>query len=241
MKHAFYITAYNDPKEASRSMAQFGPLFPEAEKFLSNQSSEEFWGEYDALCKEHGFTHLKWTNEGASAAKRKVVKHAHQNGFGIISQISEDFELTPFEDTNPSVANGRNHFVKDALKILTEEPKLAFMHWTYIRSGVHQGYFWSLTRGPSMRFRRHPKTVLPYLDGEVSLFNWPYTGKVKEVDELWEQALIFTPKDTQEVNDNKASGGEYALTQVSLGKGGCLVAHPVRHTDRAKKPEGSMS
>lgn len=240
MKHAFYITAFNDPKECAHAMEQFTPLFQECDRYLSNQSTEEFHAEYDALCQKYGYKHLKWANQGATDAKRKVVQHAASIGAEFISQISEDFELTPLEETNPSVANGREFFLQDAMKILVERPKTSFVHWTYIRSGIHRGYFWSRERGANTRFRRHPNTTLHYLEGEVSMFNWPYTGKVKDVHDLWQQASLHAPSNDLDIKDNANSAGEWALTQVSLGKGVCLVAHPVRHTDREVKPEGSL-
>lgn len=240
MKHAFYITAFNDPKEAAKSMREFGPLFPDTQKFLSNQSTEDFWPEYELLCQQNGFTHLRWLNQGATAAKRKIVEHASQNGFDLISQISEDFELTPFEETHPSVVNGREFFLKDSLKLL-EKKDIHFVHWTYFRHGIHRGYFWSRERGPKARYRREEGVTLSYLEGEVSLFNWPYTGKVKQIMDLWNRSDGVVPQNEHEERDNRWSGGEWALTQVSLGRGVCLVAHPVRHTERPVKPDGSLA
>lgn len=239
MKKAFYITAFNSPQEAGRSMAQFGPIFPDSEKFLSNQSTPEHLPKYEELCRLHGFTHLTWENKGATAAKRKIVEHAFHNGFEIMSQISEDFELNPPSKTHPAVVNGREFFLHDS-EALLKVPDIHFVHWTYFRHGIHRGYFWSAVRGPKVRYRREDGVTLSYLEGEVSLFNWPYTGKVKQLMDIWNRSSSVIPQTTQEEQDNLWSGGEWALTQVSIGRGVCLVAHPVRHTDREVKPEGSL-
>lgn len=198
----------------------------EREKFLSDQSdTPEFVAQYRALAEEFGYKYLHWKNGGAQVTKHTIIRHAFDHGYSFMSQISEDFELTPEDKLHYKVVSGRRTFLQDALTLLVSRPHIGFVNWTFVREGGF-GYHWHKIP-PRMNLRNTPDVKLMWLDGDISVFNWPYTARVSAMNELLHQADIM------------GRGSEGAMAKVSLGHGVCLLAQPVRHTGRIK-PGGSI-
>lgn len=239
MKTAFYITCYNAPDKCHRLLGQLATLpgFKDHQLFLSDQSDDFFAREYARLAVTHGATHLRWPNGGATKAKRTVVDHAFTNDFSFLSQISEDFVFT--DTPHPSVVHGRDTLLPDAMALLLQAPHLSFVHWCYFRQDGHKGYFWNEHRSARETLKRYPGVTLSCVEGEVSLFNWPYTGRVRALKALWDCSQDITPVAEQHKKDHAASGGEWALAFVSRGHGACFMAQPFSHPDR-EKPSGSL-
>ena len=103
MRQAFFITSFNDPASASISMPQFAPLAEMCDLILSDQSTDALCvAAYQSLCGQYGFRYIHNENKGASAAKRRIVEIAAQEGYTFIHQISEDFELVPEGEQHPA-------------------------------------------------------------------------------------------------------------------------------------------
>lgn len=225
VKHALYITSYNDPGSCEKCMTDLATLdLGERVKILSDQSTDEFRMAYKVLAQRFGYQYVHNQNHGAQVTKHTIIRHALANGFSFMSQISEDFELTPPDKLHYKVVSGRETFLQDALQLLISRPNISFVNWTFVREGGF-GYYWG-KETPHMRLRNTPDIKLMWLTGDITVFNWPYTARVSAMAELLHQADIMGP------------GSEGAMAKVSLGHGACLLAQPVRHTGR-KKPEGS--
>lgn len=242
MKTAFFITSFNDPESAALSMPQFGPLFQHCDRILADQSdNEEHACRYAQLCDQHGFLHRRFKNQGASAAKRNIVRVAKEMGYQIMHQISEDFELTNDETRRSACPSGHNAFVADAERILIHHPHIAFVNWSWFRSrsGTDWGYEWGKI-SPSFEVEMIPGVSLGVIAHNVSLMNWPYSGRVEEICRIMDYAATIVPGTEFHKKQNNASGGEWSLSFVSRGRGACLFAHPVRHWGRVR-PTGSLA
>ena len=245
MRQAFFITSFNDPESASISMAQFAPLGSTCDLILSDQSTDSACvTEYQRLCQQHGFRYAHNENQGASEAKRKIVEIASREEYTLLHQISEDFELVPEGEQHPASPLGNKDFlfVKEATKLVTQHPHISFVNWTWFRSSGHDhhGYNWGDTRSPTdFSLRRLQGFSLFHVPHDVSMMNWPYTGRVEHVAQLQNFARWLTPGTPHQLKQHELSGGEWSLAFVSKGKGVSLYAHPVRHRNRVK-PEGSL-
>lgn len=240
MKKALFITSFNDPASAAISLPQFGTMANGCDLILSDQSDDHACiQQYQNLCQMHGFRYISNLNKGASEAKRRLVEIALREGYEFIHQISEDFELVPMGEENPAAPNGRASLLRDAETLLFTNPSISFVHWTWFRNEHHKGYFWNRYREAAVHFNHRPHLSLAYFTGEVSLFNWPYSGRVSDIAAIHKKASAITPLDESHKRDNQASNGEWAQAFVSCGHGAVFYAHPVRHRDRIK-PEGSL-
>lgn len=243
MRQAFFITSFNDPTSAGISMPQFAGLGSMCDLILSDQSTDNSCAtEYQRLCVEHGFRYIHNENQGASAAKRKIVDIALREGFTIIHQISEDFELVPEGEQHPAAPLGNKDFlfVKEATKLVIQQPHISFVNWTWFRSTTSENHGYNWGNPPRDFLLRRPHGFsLSHVPHDVSLMNWPYTGRVEHVAQLHNFAQWLTPGTPQQLEQNERSGGEWSLAFVSKGKGVSLYAHPVRHRDRVK-PAGSL-
>jgi hypothetical protein len=242
MRKAFYITSYNDPEACERLMVQLSsvPGLEMYELFLSDQSAPEYARVYDKLCSQHGYTHLSWENKGATASKRKVVEHASENGFAFLSQISEDFSLTDSSNKNPAFVSGHSSFLKDATLLLYQLQEIPFVHWTCIRGKDSFGYLPAGSTPRGSHIRRLKGMQLSYYFGDVALWNWPYTGRVQEVLQIWRRGEVLVPGCEDHRTFASWGGGEWRQQWVSQGQGACLLAHPVRHPEQRDKPQGSL-
>lgn len=243
MRQAFFITSFNDPSSASVSMAQFAPLGVMCDLILSDQSTDAACvKEYQRLCEWHGFRYIHNENQGASAAKRKIVEIALRESYTFIHQISEDFELVPEGEQHPAAPLGNKDFlfIKEAAKLVIQHPHIAFVNWTWFRSVSDENHGYSWGNPPSdFLLRRLHGFSLSHVPHDVSMMNWPYTGRVEHVASLHNFASWLTPGTPHQLEQNERSGGEWALAFVSKGHGVALYAHPVRHRERVK-PVGSL-
>lgn len=241
MKQAFFITSFNDPESAKISMSQFSPLGSMCDLILSDQSTQDdCMTQYQQLCDQYGFRYIHNPNHGASEAKRKIVEIAFQEGYDLIHQISEDFELVPKGEQHPASPLGNEDFlfVKEAAKLVIQHPHISFVNWTWFRSSNQEnhGYCWG-SPPKDFQLRRLHGFLLSHVPHDVSLMNWPYTGRVEHIIQIHKFAQWLTPGTPSQLEQNKSSGGEWAIAFVSKGRGVSLYAHPVRHRTRNKHPD----
>lgn len=239
---ALYITSFNDPKSAAHLMGQLANLegMGDYDLYLSDQSTDEdLAAEYDALCEKHGYHHLRWENQGATVAKRTVVEHAESKGYTLLSQISEDFELTTEETRHPAFVSGAAFVIKDSLTLMQQVQCLPFLHWSCIRGKDAFGYLTAGGMRMPNQIHRHPAVTLAYLRGEISFWNWPYTARVSYAAQIWRHGQMMVPGCEEHRKWAQGGGGEWKQQWVSHGHGACLLANPVRHTER-RKPSGSL-
>lgn len=241
MRSGFYVTTFNDVPSCARLLAQLAPfeLFNLFDCYLSDQSDDEHSAEYVKLAATHGWEYERHENHGATAAKRALVEHAESCGYEFIAQISEDFELTTPETCTAWLPCGLETFIDDSLLLLKHRPELACVHWTFsMGKGNHFG-LWSRERKSELRLDRLPGMTLAYALGEVAASNWPFTARVSALASLWKRADEIRPATPRHEDLHRMSGGEWALSLVSLGQAAVLLANPVRHSDRVK-PAGSL-
>lgn len=230
MRTAFYITSYNDPVSCEALLTDLA-RFKIRERFtciLSDGSDDLHAKMYAKLCGQHGFTHLRRENHGASAAKQWIINHAKGAGFAFMHQISEDFRLATLETAQSHLrpGNEQGEFLTQAMEMLIARPNLTFVNWTFFRANGDAGYIWG-NATPLMRVRHAKRWPLLWVDGDIGVFGWPYTARVSALaDRLTEAQLVNLH-------------GEEALAFATLGHGVCLLAQPVIHTNRVR-PGGSI-
>jgi hypothetical protein len=230
MKNVLYITTFNDPGSCENLMDQLTPLIPHGyEPTISDQSTPEYATLYQALAQRSGWKYVHHDNGGAQKAKHDIIRHASAMSYSFMAQISEDFELVTTETAHPAIPIGTQYFMGVADDILKAYSNISFVNWTFFRPsfiGWATGYH--LDRNPLHRLSEaQAASRLMWISGDIALFNWPYTGRVSALKEMLDQASI------------NAQNSEVTMMRVSMGHGVCLLAQPVRHTDRPR-PTGSI-
>lgn len=238
---AIYITSFNDPVHCRRLMTGLSHVdLGSAKKIVLNHSSDEFINEYDYLCHEFGWSQFRLPNGGATKAKWNVIEHAYSNGYDIVGQISEDFDvccnkqLLPWVPTAPS-------FIQDTAAILDECKHLTFVHWSFITGGGSALVLSPDNRKSHIFLKKCRGSKLAHLEGEVRLLNWPCTYRVKRM-----HAMLFEVMQELGWSLDKQSkmpdGGESLMAERGYGQGAVLFAYPVHH-DRGpnSKPKGSLA
>lgn len=234
-----YITCFNSP-DLCRSLLGQLSLWGHLQRhpaIISDQSDERYSKEYAALAMEYRCQHVKHKNEGASGAKRNVLKHAEQNRHAFVHQVSEDFIID--ENFYHGVARGVGTFLEDSEAILSKFPDLDFVRWNIITSfNGDMSYMWRDNRWfGALQLRAIRESQLLFAVGAVQYSNWPATWRVEGVKKIWDAADKWKPSTEKDAEIAKGSGGEWTASNCGVGKGAVLIANPMRHPERIKHIE----
>ena len=194
---------------------------------------------YEDAANRLGGTYVHNENRGASAAKREQIIHAANNGYDVMSQVSEDLVVAPLGDC-PWLPAGHPSFITDSEEILKQRSHIQFVNHNATMCGD-----WDVTttwqhrdlRNANLSFHKLTGSRLAHLEGEVMITGWPYTGRVKFLQRCVEMMLGLAPSS---VYEKFQEGGEHVLARYTMCAGASLVARSFYH-DRGedRKPNGS--
>jgi len=229
----FYLTTFNSPwlckslLESLKDLAYSGQY----RCIISDKSEEKFAEIYKDLAAVRNIEYLHYPNKGATQAKLSVLDHAVSVDAEFCMQISEDF-IRNYR--NEVVISGSDSFDTDSLTILQTNPELYFCKWNILTG--HNGDMTYLYTNPSGKqiYRVQNGIKLPFLTGDIVYSNWPAVWRVNGVRQLREKAKLWAPPNDFHNHRNVESGGEWAVSMSSFGRGACLVAQPFFHPDRVK-------
>ena len=201
---ALYVITFNSPKQFEtliESMLAYDENFiKKPKKFLLNNSSDlSTTQEYEKLCKEYDFTHIKKDNLGICGGRQFIAEHAGSNNFDFHFFFEDDMFLNPNKDQ--ICKNGFNVYVENlydnSLKITKDGGydflKLSFSEffgdnktqwsWYNVPQSVRQIIWPDNKRLPVQGLDPNaPKTKfnnigcyknVPFVDGEIYYCNWP--------------------------------------------------------------------
>ena len=91
---------------------------------MLNNSSDNSFDEYDALCKEHGFEHIKKDNLGICGGRQFIAEHFDKTGLEYYMFYEDDMAYTDTKSLHckngfirviPQFYNKIHHIIKKSL------------------------------------------------------------------------------------------------------------------------------
>jgi predicted rRNA methylase YqxC with S4 and FtsJ domains len=201
---ALYVITFNSPnqfKTLIQSMLEYDKNFIEKPKkfLLDNSTENSTFEEYEKLCKEYDFTHIKKDNLGICGGRQFIAEHASEMGFDFYFFFEDDMFLNPNKEYR--CKNGFPSYVENlyenSLKISKNNSydflKLSFSEfygdnitqwsWYNVPQNVRDKYWPNKTKLPVLGLDPNaPKTAfknigsfskIPYIDGDIYYCNWP--------------------------------------------------------------------
>lgn len=203
-KVGLYVIAFNSPKQFSTLIKSFEEydkdFLVKPKKYLLNNSTDETtFDEYDRLCMEHGFEHIKKDNLGICGGRQFIAEHFENSGHDFMFFFEDDMFFYNGKDS--VCKNGFNRYVtglySKSLQICKKE-SFDFLKLNYTEFFGDNGTQWSWYNVPqNIREKYWPhknklpehgldpnapkaeyKNVLtyqgiPYVNGDVYYCNWP--------------------------------------------------------------------
>jgi len=203
-KVGLYVITFNSPKQFSTLLKSFElydkDFIVKPKKYLLNNSSDEStFDEYEKLCKEFGFEHIKKDNLGICGGRQFISEHFEESELDFMFFFEDDMFFYNGKDT--TCRNGFNRYVKNlyssSLQICKME-NFDFLKLNYTEFFGDNGTQWSWYNVPqNIREKYWPlknklpqigldpnapkaeyKNVLshqgiPYTKGDVYYCNWP--------------------------------------------------------------------
>ena len=246
-----YVLSFNSPAQFKLLCESWSvdPRFAQLKKVLVNNSTqEECIPEYDRLCNQWGFEHIRHSNLGICGGRQWVAEHFAQTDYSGYLFLEDDMLLnqTPgicssgFTRYVPTLIDTAAHFLftysYDFLKLsFTEFYGNNGTQWAWfnVPQPVREQYFpehpHSPTPGvtsnaPLTQFNCiHSYNNIGCIDGEVYYCNWPqlvsYAGNRRLfLDTVWARPFEQT-----------WMSHIYQQTRAGKCKGAVLLASPITH------------
>jgi len=125
---ALYVITYNSPNQFRtliKSMELYDKNFlTKPKKFLlDNSKDEKTFDEYQAICKEHNFEHIKKDNLGICGGRQFIAEHAEENKFDFHFFFEDDMFFYNGENTVC-----KNGFVRRVPDLYNKSVDIARLH-----------------------------------------------------------------------------------------------------------------
>jgi hypothetical protein len=203
-KTSVYVITFNSPAQFEtliKSMLEYDSDFIlKPKKYLLNNSTDEStYPEYDRICKEHNFEHIKKDNLGICGGRQFIAEHFESSGNDFMFFFEDDMFFYPKK--GDTCRNGFNRFVENlyvkSLEIVKKENfdflKLNYSEffgdngvqwsWYNVPQNIREKFWPNKNKLPQMGLDPNaPKTVykniishngVPYANGDVYYSNWP--------------------------------------------------------------------
>ena len=201
---ALYVITFNSPKQFEtliQSMLAYDDDFIKkpTKILLDNSSDESTFTEYQRICSEYNFTHIKKDNLGICGGRQFIAEHADENNFDYYFFFEDDMFLNPNKEE--TCKNGFPVYLENlydnSLKIIKNNNydflKLSFSE--FYGDNRHQWAWYNVPQ--SFRVKNWPEkpnlpvsgldpnapktkykniqsyNKIPFADGEVYYCNWP--------------------------------------------------------------------
>ena len=203
-KVSLYVIGFNSPKQFKTlidSMLSYdGDFITRPKKYLlDNSTDESTFPEYESLCAEYGFTHIKKDNLGICGGRQFIAEHFDESDADFMFFFEDDMFFFPNEGT--VCKNGFNRYVKNLYSKsinITKKENFDFLKLNFTEFFGDNGTQWAWYNVPqSFREKNWPeKPTLPvqgfdpnaprtkfsniktyeglsYVTGDVYYCNWP--------------------------------------------------------------------
>jgi len=199
-----YVIGFNSPNQFETlitSMLQYDRHFLEkTQKFLLDNSTDlNTTPQYQELCQEYGFTHLKHNNLGICGGRQFIAEHADKHDFDYYFFFEDDMFFYPHPNTRCRNGFSRHTegFYQKVMDIISAGEydflKLNYSEffgdngtqwsWYNVPQAVRDEYFPDKKQLPKIGHDPEaPRTIfnhiysyqgVPYVDGEIYYSNWP--------------------------------------------------------------------
>jgi FkbM family methyltransferase len=203
-KVGLYVITFNSPNQLQTLINSFrlydNDFLLKTKKFLLNNSSDESTTEeYEEICKEYGFEHIKKDNLGICGGRQWIAEHFDKTDLDYYLFFEDDMFFYPKE--GDVCRNGFNRYVENfydnTLSIIKKE-NFDFLKFNYTEFFGDNGVQWSWYNVPQHVREEFwpekpklpvqgldpnaPRTKfnsikshngIPYADGEIYYCNWP--------------------------------------------------------------------
>lgn len=253
---ALYVITFNSPNQFRtllNSMESYDSdfLIKPAKRFLLNNSTDlSKTDEYEELCKQYNFEHIKKDNLGICGGRQFLAEHAEENKFDF-HLFYEDDMFFHQDKRNLFCKNGFMRFVDNlyvkCLEIMIKENfdflKLNYTEffgdngtqwsWYNVPQDVREKFWPNNKKLPEMGVDPNaPRTVfknikshkgLPYINGEIYYCNWPQI-----VSREGNRKMFLETKWTY-IYEQTWMSHIYQETKKGNISGGLLLATPTEH------------
>jgi hypothetical protein len=251
---ALYVITFNSPKQFEtliESMLAYDENFIRKPKkfLLDNSSDSSTTEEYEKLCKEYDFIHIKKDNLGICGGRQFIAEHAEENNFDFYFFFEDDMFLNP--NLMEICKNGFNVYIENlynnSLKIVKNNGydflKLSFSEffgdnriqwsWYNVPQVVREQIWPENKHLPATGLDPNaPKTKfnnigcfesIPFADGEIYYCNWPQI-----VTKHGNKKMFLTEKWAHPFEQTWMS---YIFQETLKGsvKGSVLLMSPISH------------
>jgi hypothetical protein len=251
---ALYVITFNSPKQFEtliNSMLAYDENFIKKTKkiLLDNSSDLSTTPEYERICKEYDFEHIKKDNLGICGGRQFIAEHAEERGYDFYLFFEDDMFLNP--NCGEFCRNGFRVFVENlydnSLKIIKNNDydflKLSFTEffgdnktqwsWYNVPQNVREKIWPNNKQLPVMGLDPNaPKTKfqnigcyegIPYIDGEIYYCNWPQI-----ITKYGNRKMFLTEKWAHPFEQTWMS---YIFQETLEGniKGSLLLMSPISH------------
>ena len=199
-----YVIGFNSPSQFQtliQSMMDYDPDFirKPIKILLDNSTDSSTTPEYEKLCLEYGFSHVKMDNLGICGGRQWIAEDASERGFDFYFFFEDDMFFYPKEGER--CRNGFNRFVsglyQKSLEIIKENNfdflKLNYSEffgdngtqwsWYNVPQNIREKFFPEKPNLPKIgQDPNAPKTEyknirshkgIPYVNGDIYYCNWP--------------------------------------------------------------------
>jgi hypothetical protein len=252
-KVALYVITYNSPKQLKTlidSMKAYDENFLTNTKkyLLDNSTNKETYDEYNSLCNEYNFEHIKKDNIGICGGRQFIAEHFDTTGCDYMFFFEDDMFFYPKEE---ECKNGFKRFDKNlffkSLQIIKKE-NLDFLKLNFTELYGDNSTQWAWYNVPQHIREKHwptknqlpvqgldpnaPRTVyesirshfnIPYATGEVYYCNWPQI-----VSKVGNQKMFLDTTWAHPFEQTWMSH-MFQLTIQGVLKGGILLMTPTEH------------
>lgn len=204
-KSSLYVITFNSPKQFAtliESMLEYDKDFIlKPKKYLLNNSTDDStFPEYEKLCNEHNFEHIKPEsgNLGICGGRQFIAEHFDKSDSDYMFFFEDDMFFYPKKEV---CRNGFNRYVQNLYQIsleISQKENFDFLKlnyseffgdngtqwaWYNVPQNVREKFWPEKTKLPEIGFdpnapkTRYNKIVsykgVPYTNGEVYYCNWP--------------------------------------------------------------------
>ena len=249
-----YVIGFNSPNQFQtliQSMLDYDSDFirKPIKILLDNSTDFSTTPEYENLCREHGFLHVKKDNLGICGGRQWIAEDAAERGFDFYFFFEDDMFFYPKEGER--CRNGFNRFVpglyQKSLEIIKENNfdflKLNYSEffgdngtqwsWYNVPQNIREKFFPEKPNLPKMgqdpnapkadykNIRSHKG--IPYVDGDVYYCNWPQI-----VNKIGNKKMFLTEKWVRPYEQTWMS---YMFQETKAGNlyPGLLLLTPTEH------------
>lgn len=264
LKVALYVITYNSPKQFQKLCVSYKEenFLDRTKKYLLDNSSDlTTTAEYNRLCEEYGFEHIKKDNLGICGGRQFIAEHFNNTDYDYYMFIEDDMFLNSYRSMGDLCRNGFPKYIDnlyDKVCKIAEQEKYDFVKFSFTEFFGDNRTQWAWYNVPKEYRIEHfperpylpamgldpyaPKTKFDkignvdgaaYIDGEVYYCNWPQI-----VSRSGNVKMFLTEKWERPFEQTWMS---YMYQETKKGKirGAVLLASPVTH-DRFDHYDGSL-